>query len=76
MDNTTPIPGVDADLANSHGYHKPDERRVQKHETVRQLTARLAQELRDLCPPGRDVAVAQTKLDEVRMWANKAIACN
>lgn len=64
-------------LTNNHAYHQPaTDLTRKKHERVRELTLDLAKELVGLCPASRQLSVAQTKLEEVRMWANAAIACN
>lgn len=44
------------------------------HELVSQLTFGLACELVKICPPGRQLSLALTDLESVRMRANAAIA--
>ena len=68
---------TDADLENRFRYHPPktDSRR-EKHARVTELTLAAAKELRAICPAGRGLAVALTKLEEARMWANQALACD
>ncbi len=68
---------TDADLENRFVYHPPktDSRRS-KHAAVTVGCLALAKSLRDLCPEGRGLATALTKLEEARMWANQALACD
>jgi hypothetical protein len=75
------LPGMtkvtNEELSNNHGYHQPvtDVTRRQ-HERVRELTLNVAKELNAICPASRQLSCALTKLEEARMWANAAIACN
>lgn len=56
-------------------YHPPRDARAQKdHEDVSQMTYNLAQQLCRICPPGRNLSLALTALEDVRMRANAAIA--
>ena len=66
----------DTELDNRFRHHPPDAERVQKHAAVTELTLQLAKELRDLCPNGRNLALALTHLEDVRMRANAALACD
>ena len=52
----------------------PDDARVKAHEAVSQLTFELACKLTEICPSGRNLSVALTKLEDVRMRANAALA--
>ena len=65
---------TDAEIENRFRYHKPDETRVQRHGAVTDLMIATAKAIRDLTPEGRGQALALTKLEEARMWANMAIA--
>ncbi len=67
---------TDADLENRFLYHKPTPEKVEAHARVSQETLNLAKILRDICPDGRNLAVALTELENVRMRANMAIACD
>ena len=65
------------EIVNRFVYHPPKTAsRIQRHETVTQLTIMLAKNLVDICPASRGLSIALTKLEEVRMWANQAIACD
>lgn len=68
---------TDADLDNRFRYHPPktDSRRA-KHAAVTDATLALARTLRDLCPEGRGLSLALTHVEEARMWANQALACD
>ena len=65
---------TDAEIENRFRYHKPDADRVTRHATVTEVLIETAKKIRDLTPAGRGQAVALTKLEEARMWANMAIA--
>ena len=63
------------ELDNRFRYHPPNTpERIDAHETVRDLTSRLARELNEILPEGREKALAITKLEETGFWANAAIA--
>ena len=67
---------TDAELENRFLYHPPVGGKPQKHARVSELCLALAKELRDLVPPGRDLSLVLTHLEDVRMRANAGIACN
>lgn len=70
----TPTP---QDLDNRFGYHKPQsEEVVNKHGNIRAECRALADTLTENCPESRELSLAITKLEEVMMWANAAIARN
>lgn len=64
------------ELRNRFIYHRPDADQSRRHAQVSQLTLALANALVCLCPPGRNLAVALTELESVRMRAHAAIACD
>lgn len=64
------------ELTNRFNYHKPTAEKITLHAQVTELTLGLALKLRDLCPEGRNLALALTHLEDVRMRANAAIACD
>ena len=65
------------ELTNRFIYHKPrDAAAVSAHETVSARCLELAATLCELCPEGRNLSLALTALEEVRMRANAAIACD
>lgn len=64
----------DADLRERYYYHRPTPASVVLHDRVNAALFEVAKILRDSVPPGREASVAQTKLQEVRFWANAGIA--
>lgn len=64
-----------ADIEHRFAFHPAttDEKR-DEHTSVRQGCRRLADELNERLPEGREKAVAITKLEEVMFWANAAVA--
>jgi len=67
---------TDSDLTNRFLYHAGPASRNVKHGRVSDLCLALAKELRDIMPEGRNAALALTYLEEVRMRANAALACD
>jgi len=55
-------------------YHPPKGNQTVRYDLIRGTGKVLAQMLVDLCPDSMERSVAITKLDEVVMWANAAIA--
>lgn len=65
----------ECDLRKRFFYRPPrDKQAVENHETVSKLTFELARQLTAMCPPGRNLSLALTALEDVRMRANAAIA--
>lgn len=63
------------DLRKRFFYHPPrDQKAVEAHEAVSHETFVLACLLTQICPPGRNLSLALTALEDVRMRANAAIA--
>lgn len=68
------VPSVE-ELRKRFFFHPPrDDEAKFKHSQVSKLAFDHACELVLLCPPGRNLALALTALEEVRMRANAAIA--
>lgn len=67
---------TDQELDNRFRYHRPTPATVPLHERVTETTLALAKVLRDTCPEGRNLSLALTLLEDVRMRANAAIACD
>lgn len=64
-----------ADLAHRFTHHPPaTTERANAHATVRGACAGLAAQIVDQCPPGREQALALTKVEEAMFWANAAFA--
>lgn len=66
---------TDEDLDNRFRYKAPDEARKVLHAWVTESTLAMAKEMRDKLPPGRNLDIVLTLLEDVRMRANAAIAC-
>lgn len=63
------------DIAHRFNFHAAttDEKR-DAHTSVRQGCRRLADQIDEQCPDGREKALAVTKLEEAMFWANAALA--
>ena len=57
-------------------YRSPKGTQAARYELLRGSCRRLARELAEMCPESRELALALTKLEEVVMWGNAAIARN
>jgi len=57
-------------------YHPPKENQIERYGLIRNTANLLAAELNENCPESREKSLAMTKLEEVVMWANAAIARN
>jgi len=57
-------------------YHPPGGTQTGRYLAIRESAGVLAFKLNALCPPSRELSLAQTRLQEAVMWANAAIACN
>ena len=62
------------ELKNRFSYHAPKDGQPEKYERIRRMGLDAATLISSLCPASREQSVALTKLDEVVMWANAAIA--
>lgn len=65
---------VKADLARRFTYHAVKPGQPERYTLIRLHGRDLAELIVGNAPPGREVALALTKLEEVVMWANAAIA--
>lgn len=66
-------PERSAELRNLYTFHKVPGAE-DRFALIRELTLQAAIVIEEICPPSRERALAQTALQEVRMWANAAIA--
>ena len=65
------------ELENRFLFHPPpNQARIEDHEAVSTITLKLAKDLVLLCPEGRNLSLALTHLEDVRMRANAALACD
>ncbi|MEV4966667.1 hypothetical protein AB0886_05285 [Streptomyces sp. NPDC024062] len=64
-----------ADIAHRFAFHAAttDEKR-DAHGSIRQACRRLADEVNEQVPDGREKATALTKIEEAMFWANAALA--
>lgn len=68
---------ADTDRLNQNfSYIAPRSDQVPRYQIIRSTGKVFANELMRLCPPSRELSIAMTKLEEVVMWANAAIARN
>jgi hypothetical protein len=61
-------------IANAFTYHAPKGDQAQRYHEGRELARELAFWIATHTPPGREQALALTKLEESVMFANAAIA--
>ena len=57
-------------------HHAPKGAQAERYGALRDFGLSLAMFIAKVCPDSREKAVALTKLQEVIMWANAAIAIN
>lgn len=71
-----PAPGdLHARIDVDFGYHAPGSQEIiDAHTRVREILARAAHELVDICPDSRELSLALTKLEEAMFFANGIIA--
>jgi hypothetical protein len=70
-----PGPAVtDEELNERFGYHPATQKSAPEHAAVRMLFLETAKQVRDMCPPGRDLSLALTELQSAMHWTNSAIA--
>lgn len=61
-------------ISNRFTYHAPTEQQIKKYGSLRTRGKELAFLIEDLCPDSEEKTTALTRLDEVIMHANAAIA--
>jgi hypothetical protein len=62
------------ELQKRFTYHAPKEGQPERYEKLREEALVMAGLINDSCPDSREKSLALTKLEEVVMWANAAIA--
>jgi hypothetical protein len=67
---------LDLTIERNFTYHKPTEDMQPKFVAIRDKAKELAYLIADLVPNGREKSLANTKLEEVVMWANAGISRN
>lgn len=66
---------TDEELDNRFSYHPPKaETVIEDYQHIRACAKGLAAVFDELCPEGREKALALTKIEEAMFWANAAIA--
>lgn len=63
-------------VENNLTHHSPKGDQVERYLAIRGQGKTMAELLLECCPPSRERSVAMTKLEEMVMWANAAIARN
>ncbi len=79
MDDTVQTPTVgltpiERRIENDFSFHPATPITGPKHDDVRQNCKQLALWLAVNLPPGRELSLALTNLEQVMMWANAAVA--
>lgn len=67
---------TDEEITKRFKFSAPNADRAQLHKRVNDLTLDLALELNEFIEDSREFSLAMTHLEEVRSWANAAIARN
>lgn len=62
------------EIARRFTYHAPKSQQPERYQQIRMYARDLANRIDRSCPDSREKSTALTKLDEVVMWANAAIA--
>ena len=63
------------DLENRFKFHPATtQERMLHHELIRDAALDLALTVNSICPDGRELSLAITKIEEAMYWANAAVA--
>lgn len=62
------------DLKRRFAFHPADGPTGQTHDTVRSSVHDCASDLCELIPPGRELSLALTSLEQAMMWGNAGVA--
>lgn len=65
---------MNTEIEKNFTYHSPKPGQPEKYCAIRNEAKELANLIDQLCPDSREKSLAQTKLEEVVMWANAGIA--
>jgi hypothetical protein len=72
---TNELTPFEKDMINRFRHHPPrDEQSKHAHETMRNQCLKMSSFINSYVPPGREQALALTKLEELMFWANAGIA--
>jgi hypothetical protein len=61
-------------IEHNFKYHAPTQSDIKKHQSIRDFAKSFAHLINESCIESREKSLALTKLEEVVMWANAAIA--
>ena len=61
---------------NPFEYQQPTPEQVEQIEAIRSILKNTHATILETLPPSRERSLALTKLEEVSMWANKAVVFN
>lgn len=64
------------DLEKRFTYHPPKPGQPERYDKLREKAKLFSFDIHENCPDSREKSLALTKLEEVVMWANAAIARN
>lgn len=64
------------EIERRFGFHPGTERTAPIYAANRREIINIANVWDECLPPGRELALAMTALQEALMWANAAVACN
>lgn len=62
------------DTIENFRSHKSNAEGIKNMDAIRSALTTVAMSISSLCPEGRELALARTKLEEAMFWANAAIA--
>jgi hypothetical protein len=65
---------MNPDIEHRFTYHAPKADQAERYQMIRDRAKELAYLLTDLCPPGRELSLALTNLEQVVFWGNASIA--
>lgn len=65
--------GSPEEVAERFEYRRPDDAGVADITKIREACKVLAAVITETCPPCREKSLAITNLEQVSMWANKAV---
>ena len=63
-------------IENNFSYHAPKDGQVEIYNEIRSKAKEVAYLIEENCPDSREKSLAMTKLEEMVMWANAAVARN
>jgi hypothetical protein len=67
---------TDEEIQEKMTYHAPSEDGKKRHALLSDVFTMAMQVVNDHVPPGREQAVAWTKIEEAKFWASAGVARN